>query len=200
MTPDGTMLWAMLEGAIFDGDGVREDGIVRVLGYDPAAGDWTGESFLFRFTEGAEAIGDFNFIDDTRALVIERDGGEGHASLACADGETEGCFRRPARVKRITLIDTAQIDADGFVSRIAQIDLMDIADPDGLARIPTDGDVPEGRFVFPFVTIESVILDGPEHIIVGNDNNLPFSAGRQLGVADSNEMIRLHVPELLAAR
>jgi hypothetical protein len=52
MTPDGAMLWAMLEGAILDGDGVREDGIVRVLGYDPAAGDWTGESFLFRFTEG----------------------------------------------------------------------------------------------------------------------------------------------------
>jgi len=49
------------------------------------------------------------------------------------------------------------------------------------------------------VTIESVIRDGEEHIIVGNDNNLPFSAGRQLGVADNNEMIRLHVPALLAA-
>ena len=132
--------------------------------------------------------------------MIERDGGEGHPSLACADGQSEGCFRNPARVKRITLIDTGQIDEDGFVARLAQIDLMDIADPDGHSRLPTDGDVAPGRFVFPFVTIESVILDGPEHIIVGNDNNLPFSAGRQLGVADSNEMIRLHVPELLSAR
>ncbi|KPQ17117.1 MAG: hypothetical protein HLUCCO18_05770 [Rhodobacteraceae bacterium HLUCCO18] len=200
MTPDGAMLWAMLEGAILDAEGNSEDGVVRVLGYDPAAGDWTGESFRFRFTEGAVAIGDFNFIDDTRALVIERDAGQGHPSLACAEGQSEGCFRTPARVKRITLIDTARIDAEGYVARLAQIDLMDIADPEGLARLPTDGDVPEGRFVFPFVTIESVILDGPEHILVGNDNNLPFSAGRQLGVADSNEMIRLHVPELLAAR
>ncbi len=200
MTPDGSMLWAMLEGAILERTGALEDGVVRVLGYDPVTGNWTGESFLFRLTAGARAIGDFNFIDETRALVIERDGGEGHPSLACADGQSEGCFRNPARVKRITLIDTGQIDEDGFVARLAQIDLMDIADPDGHSRLPTDGDVAPGRFVFPFVTIESVILDGPEHIIVGNDNNLPFSAGRQLGVADSNEMIRLHVPELLSAR
>ena len=199
MTPDGSMLWAMLEGAILDAEGNREDGTVRVMAFDPQAGDWTGDHFRFRFTDGASAVGDFNFIDDTRALVIERDWGQGHPSLACADGQEEGCFSSPAEVKRITLIDTAQIDADGFVARIAQIDLMDIADPEGLARIPTDGEVPEGTFSFPFVTIESVILDGDEHILVGNDNNLPFSAGRQLGVADSNEMIRLHVPELLAA-
>ena len=181
MTPDGAMLWAMLEGAILNADGNSEDGVVRVLGYDPAAGDWTGESFLFRFTEGAVAIGDFNFIDDTRALVIERDAGQGHPSLACAEGQSEGCFRTPALVKRITLIDTARIDAEGYVARLAQIDLMDIADPEGLANLPTDGDVPEGRFVFPFVTIESVILDGPEHILVGNDNNLPFFGGTAAG-------------------
>jgi hypothetical protein len=200
MTPDGTMLWAMLEGAILDAEGNSEDGTVRVLAFDPEARDWTGESFRFRFTEGASAIGDFNFIDGTRALVIERDGGQGHPSLACADGQTEGCFRNPARVKRVTLIDTSRIDADGFAARLAQIDLMDIADPDDLARIPTDGEVPEGRFSFPFVTIETVVAEDDEHILLGNDNNLPFSAGRQLGVADSNEMIRLHVPELLSAR
>ncbi|MFW5655170.1 MAG: esterase-like activity of phytase family protein [Roseicyclus sp.] len=199
MTPDGSLLWAMLEGAILDAEGNSEDGTLRVMAFDPEAGEWTGDHFRFRFTEGASAIGDFNFIDETRALVIERDGGEGHPSLACAEGQTEGCFANPARVKRITLIDTASIDADGFVERVAQIDLMDIADPQGLSRLPTDGEVPEGRFAFPFVTIESVIRDGEEHILVGNDNNLPFSAGRQLGVADSNEMIRLHVPELLAA-
>jgi hypothetical protein len=200
MTPDGSMLWAMLEGPILDAEGNAEEGYLRVLGYDALAGDWTGEGFNFRLTDGAVAIGDFNFIDETRALVIERDGGEGHPSLACSEGQSEGCFRNPARVKRITLIDTARIDADGFVARLAQIDLMDIADPDRLSRLPTDGNVPEGRFVFPFVTIESVIRDGEEHILVGNDNNLPFSAGRRLGVADANEMIRLHVPELLAAR
>lgn len=130
--------------------------------------------------------------------MIERDGGQGDPSLACAEGETEGCFRLPARVKRVTVIDTAQIDAEGFVARLRQIDLMDIADPDGVARLPTDGEVAEDRFTFPFVTIESVIRDGADHIVVGNDNNLPFSAGRRLNMADNNEMIRLYVPELLA--
>ena len=37
-------------------------------------------------------------------------------------------------------------------------------------------------------------------IMVGNDNNLPFSAGRFLHRADDNEFILLRVPELLAAR
>ena len=147
----------------------------------------------------AAAIGDFNMIDATRALVIERDGGQGHPSLACAEGETDGCFPRPAEVKLVTLIDLSVLDDDGNVARLRQIDLMAIADPDGLARIPTDRaeDTP-GIFSFPFVTIESVILDGPEHILVSNDNNLPFSAGRRLGIPDDNEVIRLHVPELLA--
>ncbi|MEM8849677.1 MAG: esterase-like activity of phytase family protein [Pseudomonadota bacterium] len=198
LTPSGDTLWGMLEKPLVVEGGENEGEFLRVLAFDPAAGDWTGETFKFALTEGAVAIGDFNFIDDTRALVIERDSGQGDPSLACADGEEDGCFPRPAQVKRISLIDTSQIDADGFVAKLRQIDLMDIADPDGVARLPTDGDVPAGRFTMPFVTIESVIRDGDEHIIVGNDNNLPFSAGRLLASPDANEMVRLHVPELLA--
>lgn len=198
LAPDGT-LWGMLEKPLLGSEGAREGAFLRVLAFDPKARDWTGDSFKFALTDGAVAIGDFNFIDETRALVIERDGGQGHPSLTCAADQTEGCFANPARVKRITLIDTAEIGDDGFVRRVAQIDLMDITDPEGLARLETDGAVAEGRFTFPFVTIESVLRDGPEHILVSNDNNLPFSAGRKLGVADSNEIIRLHVPELLSA-
>lgn len=200
LTPSGDRLWAMLEQPLLTETGEPEGAFLRTLAFDPVAREWTGESFRFALTEGATAIGDFNFIDDTRALVIERDGGQGDPSLACAEGETEGCFPNPARVKRITLIDTAQIDADGFVARLAQVDLMAIADPDGIARLATDGEIAEGVFTFPFVTIESVLRDGEEHILVSNDNNLPFSAGRRLGLADDNEIIRLHVPELLSAR
>jgi len=199
LAPDGT-LWGMLEKPLLNPEGEKEGDFLRVLAFDPETRDWTGASFKFALTPGAVAIGDFNFIDDTRALVIERDGGQGHPSLACAEGQQEDCFKRPAQVKRVTLIDTVQIGDDGFVRRVAQIDLMDIDDPDRLARLETDGDVPAGKFTFPFVTIESVIRDGAEHILVSNDNNLPFSAGRQLGVADSNEVIRLHVPALLNAR
>jgi len=43
------------------------------------------------------------------------------------------------------------------------------------------------------------MVDG-EHIIVGNDNNYPFSAGRHPNAPDNNEQVLLHVPELLRAR
>lgn len=201
LTPDQSLLWGMLEKPLLAENGESEGDFLRVLAFNPNTGDWTGDSFKFLLTDGAVAIGDFNFIDDTRALVIERDGGQGHPSAACAEGQSEGCFERPASVKRVTLINTANIDSDGFVQRVAQIDLMNILDPNGLNRMPeTSGDIQEGTFVFPFVTIESVIRDGEEHILVSNDNNLPFSTGRTLGVADSNEIIRLHVPELLSAQ
>ena len=38
------------------------------------------------------------------------------------------------------------------------------------------------------------------HILVANDNNLPFSTGRQLDQAAANEFILLSVPEFLAAK
>ncbi|MEM7752512.1 MAG: hypothetical protein AAF230_03805 [Pseudomonadota bacterium] len=42
-----------------------------------------------------------------------------------------------------------------------------------------------------------MIRDEAEHILRSNDNNLPSSAGRELGVADSTKIVRLHVPEVL---
>jgi hypothetical protein len=55
-------------------------------------------------------------------------------------------------------------------------------------------------FTFPFVTIENVAVVDVDHIIVANDNNLPFSSGRQIGKNDDNEFILLRVSELLRAR
>ena len=57
-----------------------------------------------------------------------------------------------------------------------------------------------GKFTFPFVTIEDVDVVDAEHIVVANDNNLPYSAARQPNRQDDNEFILLHVPELLKAR
>jgi len=203
MTPDGERLWAMLEKPLLGEEGDAEGAFLRVLEFDPAAGEWTGESFRYALDKGATAIGDFNFIDDTRALVIERDNGEGDPSLACADAEspTPDCFPHPARFKRVVLIDTADLDEQGVARKLAHIDLMDIDDPNGAARLETDTAAPtEGRFTFPFFTIESVRAVDDEHIVVAMDNNLPFSSGRQLDAAADNEFVLLRVPELLAAR
>jgi hypothetical protein len=194
LAPDGT-LWAHLEQPLRNADGTTEDSLL-VLQFDPASREWTGDTRRLTLTEGATAIGDINFVDDTRALVIERDNDQGDAARACPEGtppaEARGCFPAPARVKRITLVDFGQAGAEGQVARLRQVDLLDIADPRGLGAGSA-----EGRFTFPFVTIESVVPDGPEHILVANDNNLPFSSGRDPDRADDNEMVRLHVPGLL---
>ncbi|MFD2813463.1 esterase-like activity of phytase family protein [Paracoccus aerius] len=86
LQPGTGLLWAMLEKPLLGADGQPEGRFLRVMTFDTAAGDWTGDSFRFRLSDGATAIGDFNFIDETRALVIERDNGEGNAALACAEG------------------------------------------------------------------------------------------------------------------
>lgn len=201
LQPGAGLLWAMLEKPLLGEDGAPEGDFLTVLAFDPASAQWTGDSFKFALAEGATAIGDFNFIDETRALVIERDNGEGDPSLKCAGEPMADCFPAPAMLKRIVLIDTATIDAEGFVRRIGHIDLMDIADPEGLNRLETAASRDlTGKMTFPFFTIEDVMLVDDGHILVANDNNLPFSSGRQLDAAADNEMILLAVPELLAAR
>ena len=203
MTPDGSRLWAMLEKPLLTEDGEREGSFLRVLEFDPGSGEWTGNAFRYPLDEDATAIGDFNFVDDTRALVIERDNGEGDPSLACEDPDAPraDCFPHPAEFKRVVLIDTEDRDADGHVRKIAHVDLMDIADPDGVARLESDtADDTPGRFTFPFFTIESVRAVDDTHIVVAMDNNLPFSSGRRLDRAADNEFILLAVPELLSAR
>jgi hypothetical protein len=204
LLPDGSRLWALIEQPLLAEGGDQPEGaFIRMLEFDTAKADWTGRSLKFRLAEGAVAIGDFNMIDERRALVIERDNGEGDASLACQNGQKPpACFSAPARVKRISLIDLGAPDAEGFVRKIGFIDLLDIQDPEKLARTRGDrgASAPADRLSFPFLTIENVARVDEEHIIVGNDNNLPFSAGRHLARADDNEVMLLHVPALLQAR
>lgn len=78
---------------------------------------------------------------------------------------------------------------------------MNIQDPHNRARQTGDrGEESQGRFAFPFFTIETVARVDATTIMVGNDNNLPFSAGRFLHRPDDSEFIRLEVAELLDAR
>jgi hypothetical protein len=202
-TPDGTRLWAMLEKPILNPEGQPEGRFLRVLEFDTAAARWTGRSVKYALEEGATAIGDFNMIDATRALVIERDDGEGDPSLACAapSQPRPDCFPNPARFKRVYVVDLAQTDANGFVRKLGHIDLMNIADTEGFARIETAANPPlRGRFTMPFFTIEGVVAVDDAHILVNMDNNLPFSSGRRLDRAADNEFILIRAPELLAAR
>jgi len=51
-----------------------------------------------------------------------------------------------------------------------------------------------------FATIESIDMVDDRHIVVGNDNNLPYSRSREPGRMDDNELVLLEVSALLAAR
>ena len=199
ISPDGAHLYAMLEKPIVvDGKPEMADGMpaLRVLEFDTAAKEWTGRYWLYPFADGGTNIGDFNMIDATTGLVIERDGGEGDPSMACASDTATGCFEKPAMLKRIYKIEMTDDNVNGAARKIGYIDLMAIADPDGVAR---RGGV-DGVYTMPFVTIEDVDIIDDSHIIVGNDNNLPFSAGRKVDAADDNEFVILEVADFLNAK
>ena len=201
LQPGTNLLWGMLEKPLLGEDGKPEGSFLRIVTFDTAMADWTGDSYKFRLADGATAIGDFNFIDDTRALVIERDNGEGDASLACAGDDKSACYPQPAKVKNIVLVDTGKVDDEGFITRIGTINLLDIEDPDGKAIADiVGGNGSSGKLSFPFFTIEDVMKVDDTHIMVANDNNLPFSGGREIGKAANNEFILLDVAEFLAAK
>jgi hypothetical protein len=202
-SPDGRFLYGLLEGPVWDAE--KKDWektasgatVLRILEFSVKEEKWTGRHFKYVLDAGATAIGDFNMIDGTTALVIERDNGEGVGEKVCPAGQrAETCFHEPAKFKRVVKIEMTDAMAGGPVRKIGHIDLMKIADPDKRARKPLNG----GVLTFPFFTIENVdVVDG-RHIVVGNDNNLPFSSSREPNQADDNEMILLDVEALLTAK
>lgn len=88
----------------------------------------------------------------------------------------------------LTKIAFSDTNAGKPVEKLAYVDLMNIQDPSKLARKPLNNGVH---------TIENVDIVDDNHIVVGNDNNFPFSSSRDANVADDNEFILLNVKALL---
>ena len=99
-------------------------------------------------------------------LVIERDDLQGDA----------------ARFKKVFRVNLDERDGAGLLRKREVVDLLDLADPDRLGG-------KDARFRFPFQTIESLIVLGPNQLGLINDNNYPFSSGRAAGKPDPNEFI-----------
>jgi hypothetical protein len=199
---DGNFLYGLLEGPLWDADKKdweKMDGrtVLRILEFSIGEQKWTGRHWKYVLEPGATAIGDFNMIDATTGLVIERDNGEGTVDKACPEGKrAENCFHDLAKFKRVVKIELTDATANGPVRKIGHVDLMKIQDPDKKARKALDG----GVLTFPFFTIENIDVVDAKHIIVGNDNNLPFSSSRDPNKADDNEFILLEVEALLQAK
>lgn len=199
---DGSKLYALLEGALWNDGAKAYENVggkqyLRVLEFDVKTDQWTGRHWKYVMEGNHHAIGDFNMIDNTTGLIIERDNGEGTADKACpADQKRTDCFHDLAKFKRVYKVEMSDANVGGEIRKIGYIDLMNIQDPQRLAKKPLNN----GVLTFPFFTIENVdVVDGT-HIVVGNDNNLPFSSSRDPNKADDNELVLLEVGELLRAR
>ena len=199
---DGRFLYPLFEGPLWDAaakDWEKQDGktYLRILEFDIQAAKWTGRHWKYVLEVPTNSIGDFNMIDATTALVIERDDGEGVPEKACPEGQKRpDCFGDLPKFKRVYKIEFGDQNAGAAVRKIGHIDLLRIADPDKKARKPLS----KGAFAFPFFTIENVEMVDADHIIVGNDNNFPFSSSREPNKQDDNEFVLLAVPEMLRAK
>ena len=199
---DGSKLYALLEGALWNEAAKAYENVggkqyLRVLEFDVKSEQWTGRHWKYVLEANHHAIGDFNMIDANMGLIIERDNGEGTADKACpADQKRTDCFHDLAKFKRVYKIEMSDANVGGEIRKIGYIDLMNIQDPQRLARKP----LTNGVLAFPFFTIENVDVVDDKHIVVGNDNNLPFSSSRDPNKADDNELVLLQVEALLKAR
>jgi hypothetical protein len=186
---DGETLYPLLEKPFYDEEAgqletIGDRTVLRMLEFNTGDATWNDTIRYYPLEDASHAIGDFNIIEGNRALIIERDNGEGD------DGRENA-----AAFKRIYLVDLDRADEDGVLEKIAYIDLMEIVDTDGVAPRGTS----DGVFTFPFVTIEDVDMVDENTIVVANDNNYPGSTGREAGRADDNEYILLDVADFLAA-
>lgn len=190
---DGKTLYPLLEKPFYDAEAkaleqVGGKPVLRVLEFSPADATWADAVRYYPLEDASHAIGDFNMIDETRALIIERDQNQGDAR--------DGWAEKPAAFKRIYLVDLTQADENKVLKKIGYIDLLDIKDADGVAKRGSK----DGVLSFPFVTIENVDRIDATTIVVANDNNFPFSVGRQQGRADDNEFVVLEVGDFLNAK
>lgn len=204
VSADGTKLYPLLEGPLFDAktqqyEHVDGKNYLRILEFDITKNTWTGRSWQYPLAENHHAIGDFNMIDSHYGLIIERDNGEGVIEYACqGDQSTTHCFDKNnlPKFKRVYKVKMDESNVNQAVDKVAYIDLLAIDDPNHLSKAAYS----QGKFVFPFFTIENVDIVDNQHIIVGNDNNLPFSSSRLPNKADDNELILLSVESFLNAK
>jgi hypothetical protein len=173
VTPDGSRLYALLEGAVAEDD-ARD---LRIYVYDLRERAFAAGYLLVRLempslkvgaepASGPVSIGELKAVNDHEFLVIERDN--------LGDGV------QAPRFKNVFLLDTAGVRPGERVRKSLILDLLAIPDP---ARVGGDGDF----FRLPFYTIESVHLVDARTLLVASDNNFPFSTGRACSLSATRQ-------------
>lgn len=182
MSIDGKTLYPALEGALRTDPDTRR----RVINeFDLRTRSYTGRTWQYHVDAAFPdaLIGDFTALDEHRFVLIERDDFQGAES----------------RQKKIYVVDLRRTDANGFLEKRLVLDLLQIADPDGISLPARAGEFGVGNpFSFPLQSVESLEVLGGERLLIANDNNYPFSDGRwiQRDRPDDTEMIIVRVPAL----
>ena len=198
---DGKKLYPMFEWPLWDAEAKAYESqmgqnFTRILELDVASQKYTGQQWKYRFEKVGNVAADFQMVNAHIGLVIERDDASEGVNPGCPQEKRTDCFTHPAQFKRVYKIDMSQVDADGFVKKVAFIDLTHIANPDGKAHWGDNTAV----FALPHLGPEGLAVVDAEHIVVVNDNNFPYSSGRTIGQPDHNEITLLNIKTLMDAQ
>ncbi|NDH52077.1 MAG: glycerophosphodiester phosphodiesterase [Betaproteobacteria bacterium] len=200
-SPDSKTLYPMFEWPLWDSQTKAVESrngkpFTRILELDVATQRYTARQWKYAFEEAGNVAADFQMLDANTGLVIERDDASEGAGPNCPGESRVDCFTRPAKFKRVYKIDFSQSDADGFVKKVAFVDLTKISNPKRLAKIGPN----EALFSLPHLGPEGLAIVDPTHIVLVNDNNYPYSSGRTIGRPDDNELTLLDIQALVQAR
>jgi hypothetical protein len=198
---DGKTVFPMFEWPLWDAETKAYEShngrpFTRILALDVASQQYTGQMWKYRFEQAGNVAADFQMVNAQVGLVIERDDASEGMNPTCPKAQRTDCFTHPAQFKRIYKIDMSQVDADGFVKKVAYIDLTRIANPDSKAHLGDNA----ATFALPHLGPEGLAVVDAEHIAVVNDNNFPYSSGRTIGKPDHNEITLLNIKALMDAQ
>jgi glycerophosphoryl diester phosphodiesterase len=177
-SPDGRFLYPMLEKPL-TGDTSNTTSIFQ---YDLRRHRWTGARWRYAYDPQGVSIGDFQLADADHGLTLERDNGQGPT----------------AHFKTVEALTLGPGDGHVVTKRPA-LDELAIPDPFRISLaspLRQPGDLGLGStFALPFNTIEDLQVLSPHEILIGVDNNYPFSVGRHVGsgAPDDDEFVTVRL-------
>ena len=184
VSPSGKRAFVFLEGALIADPDQRRRYVYEL---DLDSGRFTGRRWAYRTEDPAWLVADAKALDGRRLLVMERDDFEG----------TDAVFKRVYEIElsRADELEGGGGSDDEFVDKRELVDLLALRNRDGVAAPAEPGDRGLGDpFSFLLRSVESILPLDRGRLLVANDNNFPFDAGRHDGRADGNEWIVVRRP------
>lgn len=172
LSPDQRYLYPLLEKPLSYAVGQQ----LIIFQFDLLKKQYTSNYYVFNLDKDATNIGDFQMFDQHNGIIIERDALQGEKSA----------------YKKLVQIKLKQSTQP--VQRKTLVDLLHIDNPYHLYPNDIVGNIgTDTLFKMPFETIESLIIESSTKLTLLNDNNYPFSIGRNPKQVDNNEMIQIEL-------